>query len=134
MISPKSAHFSPSNLASCSCSMGAKSVGLVLILMPEGDPVGEALVVPPLRVGDFLHVECGDQVLGGVEAGQLQHGAERARHVVQEAASLEGVYACTAPEAAGPMGCGGPMGAEPAQSIFTPATPAPSLAATTQGQ
>ena len=34
MISPNSAHFSPSNLASCSCSIGAKSVGLVLILMP----------------------------------------------------------------------------------------------------
>ena len=32
--SPNSAHRSPSNLASCSCSIGEKSVGLVLTLMP----------------------------------------------------------------------------------------------------
>ena len=33
-MSPKIAQRSPSNLASCSCSMGAKSVGLVFTLMP----------------------------------------------------------------------------------------------------
>src|SRR5882724_10872942 len=33
--SPNVSHFSPLNFASCSCSMGAKSVGLVLILTPD---------------------------------------------------------------------------------------------------
>ncbi len=31
----------------------------------------------------------------------------------KRAASLEGVYACTAPKASGPMGCGGPSGPDP---------------------
>jgi len=41
------------------------------------------------------------------------------------------VQGCPGSQAAGPMGCGGPKGAERAQSIFAPA---PSLAATIQGQ
>ena len=42
--------------------------------------------------------------------------------------------ACSGGRVAGPMGCDGSMRAEPAQSISTAATPAPSLAATIQGQ
>ena len=50
-ISPNSTHRSPSNLASCSCSIGAWSVGLVLTLMP-GSSSGNSTF---LRFCGLLH-------------------------------------------------------------------------------
>ena len=41
----------------------------------------------------------------------------------QRAASLEGIYACSGAEANGPMGCGGPAGAEPVAVAAAPESP-----------
>ena len=64
MVSPNSAHFSPSDLASCSCSMGAKSVGLVLTLMP-GSRSGSSTS----SVGGLLHEVLAREII----ARLLQH-------------------------------------------------------------
>jgi len=47
----------------------------------------------------------------------------------QRAASLEGIYACSDQEAAGPMGCGGPASAAPGSvSVFAAAPESPMAA------
>ena len=74
MTSPNRSHFSPLKRIICSCSIGAKSVALVLILMPGSSVSG----VEVLQARRLLH----DVLAGQIVAAHLQHLGQGLRRAI----------------------------------------------------